>query len=654
MKAKNNFLPTSRISALILVFLFLTSVMAQDAVITPGDNLVVEGIPKIPASLAEEVSRYTKGRAAELLSWHPVKREMLIATRFGDTPQVHQVKFPGGARTQLTFFDDRPTRGVSYQPTTGNYFIFRKDIGGNENYQIYRYDLPSGAVTLLTDGKSRNSSAIWSHAGDRIVYASTRRTGKDTDLYVIDPLHPQSDRMVAELQGGGWSALDWSPDDRKILVHEEISANETYLWLLDVASGQKTLLTPKGGTEKVFHGDGRFRKDGRGIYVVTDRDSEFGRLAFFDLTTRQYKFLTSHINWDVYEFEPSPDGKTLAILTNEDGLTVLHLLDAITGKDKPIKSSITGGVIGIHWRSDSRELGFSSDSARSATDAYSLNVTTGKVERWTFSETGIDTSAFIEPELIRWKSFDGLMISGFLYRPPSRFSGKRPVIIDIHGGPEGQFQTYFMERYNYYLNELGVALIFPNIRGSSGYGKSFLKLDNGLLRENAYRDIGTLLDWIKTRPDLDANRVMVTGTSYGGHMALVTATRYSDRIRGAIDIVGPSNLATFLEHTAGYRQDLRRVEYGDERDPAIRAFFERSAPLNNASKITKPLFVVQGQNDPRAPLSEAEQIIKAVRKNGTPVWYLMAKDEGHGFFKKSNYDFQFYATVEFVKAYLLK
>lgn len=635
--------------------LFPSSTIAQTGEIAPGDNLVVEGVPKIPASLAEDVGSYTKSRAAELLSWHPLRRELLIATFFGDTPQVHQVKSPGAARTQLTFFADRPTGGVSYQPTTGNYFIFRKDLGGNENYQIYRNDLPSGNVVLITDGKSRNGSAVWSHAGDRIVYASTRRTGKDADLYVVDPLKPQATRMFAELQGFGWRALDWSPDDQKILVSETISENESYLWLFGVSDGAKTLITPKSGPEKIFHGNARFRKDGKGIFVITDRDSEFRRLAFIDLASHHYEYLTSHINWDVTEFEPSSDGKMLAVVSNEDGLTVLHLLNAVTHKEKALAVPLTGGVIGIHWRRNSSELGFSMDSARYPTDAYSLNVVTGKLDRWTFSETGgLDTSNFVEPEVIRWKSFDGRVISGVLYRPPAQFSGKRPVIIDIHGGPEAQFQPYFLGQQNYYLNELGVALLFPNIRGSSGFGKSFLKLDDGLLRENAYHDIEALLDWIKTRADLDADRVMVTGASYGGHMTLLTATRYADRIRCAVDIVGPSNLATFLEHTAGYRQDLRRVEYGDERDPATRAFLERIAPLNNAAKITKPLFVVQGQNDPAVPPSEAEQIVKAVKKNGTPVWYLMAKDEGHGFFKKPNRDYQFYATVLFIKEYLLK
>lgn len=637
----------------IIFLLFHAAVLAQDSTIAPAENLIVEGIPKIPAALATEVARYTKGRTAELLSWHPVKREILIATFFGEVPQIHQVNFPGAARTQLTFLDDRPTSGVSYQPTKGTFFIFTKDHGGDQNYQIYRFEVASGAITLLTDGKSRNSRGVWSRRGDRIVYSSTRRTGKDTDLYLIDPLDPQSNRLLAELQGAGWSAMDWSPDDKKILVREAISVNECYLWLFDVATGEKTLLTPKEDPGKGFYGSGYFRNDGKGIYVITDSDSEFRRLTFIDLSTRQSKPLTEHINWDVKEFEPSPNGKMLALVTNEGGMTVLHLLDAATGKELFSKKSFSG-VIGIHWRRNSEELGFSMDSARSPADAYSLDVRTGKVERWTFSETGgLDTSNFVEPELISWKSFDGRLISGFLYRPPRRFTGRRAVIIDIHGGPAEQFQPYFLGQENYYLNELGVALLFPNIRGSSGFGKSFLKLDDKLRREDAYQDIGALLDWVKRRPDLDADRVMVKGFSYGGNVALVTAARYPDRIRCVVDSVGPTNLVTFLQNTAAYRQDQRRVEYGDEREPAMREFLQRIAPLNHASKITKPLFVIQGQNDPAVPPSESQQMIQAVRKNGTPVWYLLAKDEGHGFSNKSNRDFEFYATIQFVKQYLM-
>ncbi len=644
-----------KLSFVLIFFSCVSIYFAQTAEIAPGDNLITEGIPKIPASLVEDVSRYTRGRNAGILGWHPLKREMLIATRFGNTTQVHQVKSPGAARTQITFFDDNVSAGVSFQPKRGEYFIFSKDTGGNQNYQNYRYDFATGKVTLLTDGKSKNTSGIWSNKGDRIVYGSTRRNGKDVDLYLVNPAVPQSDKMLTRLEGGGWSAADWSPDDRKILVVENVSANESYLWLFDVETGEKTLITPKNQPEKSFYGEGAFSRDGKGIYLATDRASEFRRLTYIDLATNRHTILTANINWDVEELKPSPDGKTLAVVMNEDGALTLHLFDTVTRKKRPLPKLFPKGfVTGIHWREDGNILGFNLDSARFPTDVYSLDIKSGQVERWTQSETGgINTANFVEPELIRWRSFDGKMISGFLYRPPARFTGKRPVIIDIHGGPEAQFQPYYLGRRNYYLNELGIALIFPNIRGSSGYGKSFLKLDNSFLRENAYKDIGALLDWIEARPELDANRIMVTGVSYGGHLTLATAIRYANRIRCAVDIVGPSNLVTFLQNTAGYRQNLRRVEYGDERDPNMRTFLESIAPLNSATKIVKPLFVIQGKNDPIVPSSESEQMVATVSKNKIPVWYLAAKDEGHGFLKKSNADFQFYATVLFIKNYLL-
>lgn len=579
---------------------------------------------------------------------------MLIATFMCNTPEVHLVRFPGGARTQLTFLEDRPTRGVSYQPTRGDYFIFSKDSGGDQNYQNYRYDFEDGKITLLSDGKSKNGTGVWSNRGDRIAYGSDRRNGTDVDLYVENPLDPKTDRLLVKLEGGGWSPLDWSPDDAKILALQEISANESYLWFVDVSSGEKTLITAKAGTTPVAYGDSHFSKDGKSIFAITDRDSEFRRLARLDFASNRYTYLTAHIPWDIYEAQLSPDGRTIAVTANEDGKTTLHLIDAASGREKPLPGFPSGYVIDLRWHKNSRDLGFSLDSARWPDDAYSLDTQTGKVERWTFSELGgLNTSGFVEPSVIHWKSFDGMNISGILYHPPARFTGKRPVIIDIHGGPEDQFQPYFLGEQNYYMNELGVALLFPNIRGSSGFGKTFLTLDNGLLRESAYKDIGALLDWIKSQPDLDAERVMVSGASYGGNVALVTAMKYPERIRCAVDIYGPSSLVTFLERTADYRRDLRRVEYGDERDPQIREFLERLAPLNHAPSITKSLFVIQGENDPIVPPAESEQIVNAVRKNGVPVWYFVMKGEGHGISKKSNSDYHFFATVMFVKKFLL-
>lgn len=377
-------------------------------------------------------------------------------------------------------------------------------------------------------------------------------------------------------------------------------------------------------------------------------------MRYLDLSTKQTRVLSGDIPWDVEEFSLSWDGKTIAFHSNEDGLSVLHLMDISNGKELPVPKLPVGLLSGLVWHRNNKDLAFSLSSATTPGDCYSLDVSTGKLDRWTASETAVKTDSFREPQLIHWKSFDGRMISGFLYSPPAKFTGKRPVLIEIHGGPEGQTRPDFLGRANYYLNELGIAIIDPNVRGSTGYGKSFTLLDNGFLREGTYKDINALFDWIAAQPNLDPARVAVTGGSYGGHMTLAVSTFYSDRIRCSVDIVGPSNLVTFLEHTEAYRRDLRRVEYGDERDPKMREFLERIAPMNNIEKIKKPMMVVAGKNDPRVPVSESDQIFEALKKQGTPAWYVMAKDEGHGFQKKANQDYEFYVTVEFLQEYLLK
>jgi dipeptidyl aminopeptidase/acylaminoacyl peptidase len=632
-------------------------VEAQDGTIAPAENLVVEGVPGIPASLVETAGRYGSYRSATLADWSPTGREMLIATRFADTAQLHLVKMPGGERQQLTFFADAVGSG-RFQPNGGKYIVFAKDVGGGEWYQLYRYDMASGDVALLTDGKARNLMGPWSSGGDQIAYMSTRRTGKDTDLWVMNPADPKSDHLLSKLEGGGWSPEDWSPDDSKILLNEEISLNEAYLWLVDTKTGEKTALTPIGTKrgDKIAYSNARFSKDGKGIYVTTDAGAEFMNLAYMDISRPEAKYVLTgpEAKWDVETFDLSKDGKLIAYVKDEDGVSVIHVRKTADQKEIPLRNLPVGVVTSLRWHRNGHDLGFSLTNARGPGDCYSYDVATGKLERWTTSETAVKTDAFPEAELVRWKSFDGKEISGFLYKPPARFTGKRPVLVVIHGGPEGQTQPTFLGRSNYDLNELGIALIYPNVRGSTGYGKTFSLLDNGFKREDTYKDINALFDWIGTRPDLDAERIAVTGGSYGGHMTLAVSTFYSDRIRCSVDIVGMSNLVTFLEHTEAYRRDLRRVEYGDEREPKMREFLERIAPMNNIEKIKKPMFVIAGKNDPRVPVSESQQIADALKKQGTPVWLLIAKDEGHGYRKKGNQDFQFYATVEFLREYLLK
>lgn len=623
------------------------------ATIRATPNLVADGIPAIPASIASEVRRYTESRSASLAAWHPARREMLISTRFGNTPQLHRVAMPLGARQQLTFFDE-PVGSAEYEPNTGKYFLFMRDVGGNEFAQIYRYDVADGRVSLLTDGRSRNGDITFSTRGDRIAYTSTRRNGSDGDVYVMDPLDSTSSRLVLEVTGGnGWGVEDWSPDDRQLLVSQYVSVNQSSIYLVNVASGEKQELTAGDG-DSVAYGGARFSRDGAGVYLTSDAGSEYQRLAYMDLKTKRVTPLTAAISWDVEEFEPSEDGRTIAFVTNEAGSSRLQLLDTRTRQVRAVAGMPAGVLGGLSWRRNAREVGFSISSARSPSDVYSVDADTRKLTRWTASELGgLVADQLSEPTLVSWKSFDAQTITGYYYRPAARFTGERPVIINIHGGPEGQTRPGFLGRNNYFLNELGVAIIYPNVRGSTGYGKSFVKLDNGMKREDSVKDIASLLDWIAQQPELDAQRVMITGGSYGGYMTLAVATNYNDRICCSLDIVGISNFNTFLRNTESYRRDLRRVEYGDERDAAMRDFFERIAPLNNAGKITKPLFVVAGGNDPRVPRTEAEQMVARVKQNGSAVWYLMAKDEGHGFRKKGNVDFQFYATVMFVRQNLL-
>jgi dipeptidyl aminopeptidase/acylaminoacyl peptidase len=640
-----------KIQTFLLHLVFLAAAFNSRAQVP--DNLVIEGVPAIPPELKQDVSRYLEFRSAAFNSWHPQRREMLITTRFADTPQLHVVKMPLGDRRQLTFLPE-PVAGGSFRPLTGDFIVFAQDIGGGEFYQLYRYDLSDGRITLLTDGKSRNSVPRWSHHSSLFAYTSTRRTGKDTDIYLLDPAQTNLNRLLIEVSGGGWSVLDWSDDDSKLLLGEYISINESYLYVADAKTGEKQLITPRT-VEKVAWGEARFAKDGKSIFVTTDKDSEFQGLCRLELGSGKLVPLTADIPWNVDTFDVSRDGKLIGFVTNEDGVSKLHVINSKTGRTVHSPKLPLGVIGGVEWHDNSRDLAFSMNSARSPTDAYSLDMKTGEVQRWTASETGgLNAETFVEPELVKLKGFDGLGISAFVYLPdPKRFPGPRPVLINIHGGPESQSRPVFQARNNFYLNELGIALVYPNVRGSDGYGKTFLTLDNSFKREDSVKDIGAVIDWIKRDARLDGRRIAVIGGSYGGYMVLASMIHFNDRLRCGVDVVGISNFLTFLKNTQDYRRDLRRAEYGDERDDTMRQHLEKISPTTNVRRITKPLFIVQGKNDPRVPVTESEQMVKALRDQGTQVWYLMAKDEGHGFGKKKNADFQFLSTILFLQQFLL-
>jgi len=638
------------------------------AVVVPNANLVVQGIPPVPQSLADAIGRYNDFRGHGFADWHPTQREMLVSHRKAgaNTAQIFRVTTPLSEGQQLTDGVD-PVARATYEPRHGNYIVFERATGGNEVAQIYRLPLNAASAqpVLLTNPDERHSINTWLRKSGRLIYSSVpidrtaqggTRSKITTTLWLMDPEKPEGRRKLAELDGGGWAASRPSPDERLVSLTRYLSANESQIWMMDLDSGVAKQVAPAVGSQeaKATYSPAGWSADGRSLWIASDRAGEFRELMKLDLASGRIDRVSSHIPWDVSGVTLTEDGARLAAQFNVDGRDELRFFDAATAKEVPAPAALpNGNVGGASFHRSRGELAFSISNAQGPSQIYSMGAD-GKIEQWTRASGAVDTSGFSEQKIVRWKSFDGTTISGLLTAPPKKFTGKRPVLISIHGGPESQATFGFLGRSAYYVQELGMALIQPNVRGSSGYGKSFLAMDNGFKREDSVKDIGALLDWIATQPDLDASRVLVTGGSYGGYMTLAVATNYADRIAGAIDVVGISHFVTFLNNTESYRRDLRRVEYGDERDPAMRAHLEKISPLTNAARIKKPLFVIQGKNDPRVPYTEAEQIVETVRKGGTPVWYLRAENEGHGFQKKDNQDFQFYSTVLFMQQTVLK
>lgn len=599
-------------------------------------------VPPVPPELFAKLAQYQNIRSAAFRSWAPSGDGMLVTTRFGNAAQLHRVRRPEGRREQLTFFDE-PVTGTFLpgipREAADEAILLSMDSGGNENSQLYLLEPQRYRTARLTDGKSRNNLQAMRPDGGLVAFVSNQRNGRDMDLYVANPRSTDPPRLLMEVDRQTWNAVDWSADGKKLLVVRYVSINENYPALLDVESGKRDDL-PRPSTAPAAFGPLAFSADGKAVFVATDADSEFRRLARMDLAAGKYDWLTSDIPWDVANIDVEPATGDVAFSVNEDGASKLYLLPKGTEVRRELPLPL-GVVTELEFSPDGKQLGFTLARPEAPADAYSIALSTGALTRWTYSETGgLDPAGFVRPERIQFSSFDGRSIPAYYYRPADASKDKKiPVLINIHGGPESQYQPIFSGSSQFYAKELGIAVIHPNVRGSAGYGKTYLKLDNAERREDSVKDIGALLDWIATREELDASRVAVTGGSYGGYMVLASLTHYSDRIRAGVDIVGIANFQTFLERTASYRADLRRAEYGNEQDPAMRTVFERISPLNNADRIRSALLVIHGKNDPRVPFFEAEQIAAKVRGNGRTVWTVFAENEGHGMAKKDNADY---------------
>lgn len=618
---------------------------------TAGE-VVMEDVPEVPAALRERMNQYLNVRSASLLDFDDTGSRILISTRFGNTEQLHVVDHPMGDRRQITFFDE-PVRGAKFVPGAGGRkILYSMDRGGTENNQIYLLNVEDGTSTLVTDGKSKNDALLMSETGKAFAFCSTARNGKDYDIYVGNPADGKTRRI---LDGSGmFMPSSFSPAADRLIVGEYISEKESHLHLVEVESGKSTPLTPR--EKKFAYGGGDFSADGKHLYFTSDEHGQFQALYRRELSTGKDTAITANLAWDVESIAVSPAGNAVAFTANEDGQSRLYLMKPDAAKYDPVTAVPMGLIGGLRFSRDGKRLGFSLNSPTTSGDVYVYSMDDGKLTRWTASELGgLNAARFVTPTRIAYPTFDQVdgkprMIPAYYYRPAG--DGPFPVIIQIHGGPEAQSRASFSSLIQYWTCEMKTAVLVPNVRGSTGYGRDYHMLDDGMKREDSVKDIGALLDWIEKQKELDAKRVAVYGGSYGGYMVLASLTNYPGRIKAGVDIVGIASFITFLEKTSPYRQDLRRAEYGDEREPAMRAHFEKISPLNNAEKIAAALYVQHGANDPRVPAFEAEQIVRKLRERGRTVWYFLAKDEGHGFAKKANRDLALLTSVMFLEEQL--
>ena len=623
-----------------------TTFAAEMGFVDPPAGIGLTNVPVVPKELTVDVSRYQNVRSASVVDW--VGESLLIMTRFGDTRQIHLVNTAMGMREQITFANE-PIGGALVPPLAEpKQFIFTKDVGGSESFQLFLMDLDSRNTELLTDGKSRYTGVSFNHSGSKIAYSSTEVNGRDTDLFIQEL---SGERIVVQQgEGVGWSVEDWSPDEQRILISRYVSVVESELYEVDLSTLERTRLLEEHGAISI--GSVAYSESGEHVFFTSYLDGEFARIFELDLQTGAVGPRSPKIDWNVSFFRLSRDRTMLAYVVNEGGYSQTHLVDLTTQQEMALPKFPLGHMSNIRFNHDDTKIAFSYQTATSQTDAYVLNLENQALTRWTRSELGeLPHDKMVSPVLKQFSSFDGREIPVFVFEPLS--DGPHPVLIYIHGGPESQYRPRFSSTFQFYVNELGVALWVPNVRGSSGYGKEYLGLDNGYLREDSVKDIGALLDFIATDDSVDASRVGVIGGSYGGYMVLASLVHFGDRLKAGVETVGISNFVTFLENTQDYRRDLRRAEYGDERDADMRAFLESIAPLNRVDRITTPLLIGQGLNDPRVPASESRQIVDALQSRGIPVWYVLANDEGHGFRKKPNRDYWWYVATMFLREHLL-
>ncbi|MFC1651329.1 S9 family peptidase [Candidatus Latescibacterota bacterium] len=640
----------------VLSILIIAAIILSIIGVPKPPTIKAEEVPRIPWTLAKEmydlINKNLKNTAFN--NWTPNENGMLIwANSGGLRSKLHLISDANDQPVKIANLPDNAW-GFTVNPANNkNYMIFLLDEEGNEQYQLFRYNFEEHTYIRITDGKSRHSRGSFNKDGTLLTLTSNRRNGIDFDIYTIDPNDSTSLRMIYQAEGI-WGPGQWSNNSNHIILRNIISANESKLYLLDINTLERRELF-SNNSGKIYYGDAVWGNNDDIFYYLSDFESEFKQLHELNLITGTDSVLTSGINWDVINLEISADTKWLAFTVNEDGLNRLYTMNCQTRQILAVPNIPVGSVGHMRMHPKKNLLALNHTSPFSLTNILTLDMHTNQIFEWT-KKAEADPS-LPPPQTIHYATFDLVdgkprTITAYVLRPPDRFTELSPVWIDIHGGPESQANP-IMDPMHELARKRGITIIIPNVRGSAGYGKSFLKLDNGYLRENSVKDIGALLDWISSQSEFNKERIAVYGGSYGGYMVLASAVHYSNRLRCGADLFGISNYVTFLENIPEYGRDLRRAEYGDERIVEMRQFLESISPLNNTEKINIPLFIYQGKNDPNVPLSESRQIVKKIREAGKEVWYIEASNEGHGLTQPLNTIYVGAAGLIFLEKYLM-
>jgi len=597
-------------------------------------TLVFDGIPRADAALISQVRRYEEWRQATFLDWLS-DGSMLVATRFGQDTQVHRVSSPLGMREQLTFGDGSVVEARA--PHSSGGFVFVRQEAAYS--QLYGY-AGAGAARELTQGNFLHGSPVWSHDGKRVAFYGTDRNGVNEDIYVVSVSAGTRPQLAIAGATGSWRPLDWSQDDSKLLLLNAVSSQKSALYTADVATGA---LSPVVVPQSRITG-ASFAPDGVGFYLISDAQSDFEQLLYYNPITHVTRRVSADVPWDVEDFTVSAGGHYVAYVVNDDGQSLLTVLDTLRNLEfKP--PGLTDGRIGnIRFDDSGQRLAFSYESARSPRDAYVYDVAQGTVTRWTRSEAGpLDPASFASEQLIHYPTWDryGLnrrTLSAYVYLPrvPSAGavgSARAPVLIVLPGGHDlhSQSRPDWNPFIQFAVNDLGYAVIAPNVRGASGYGKAFRALDGGKLRDDAVRDVGALLVWLGLQPGLDSGRVTVMGHGYGGFLALASLATYGDHLRGAIDVAGIANLVDFVGNSPVAERAQRVAEFGDVQDTDMRAFLDRISPLGNVALIHHPVLIVQGLDAPGSRAADSQQLVWRLRSEGNQAWYLSATDAGNEF-----------------------